>query len=70
MTKGTKMTTKHTTESGITYSIKTYTVGQSFGTAAEVRRGGFVARTEVFPRGNTASAIEAGKRLAEKHAAR
>lgn len=63
------MKTKHTTEAG-TYSIKTYTVGHSFGTAAEVRRGGFVARTDVFPLGNTASAIEAGKRLAEKHAAR
>ena len=63
------MTTKHTTKSG-TYSIKTYTVCHSFGTAAEVRRGGFVARTEVFPLGNVKSAVEAARKLAEKHAAR
>ena len=64
------MTTKHTAPNGNTYSVKTYTVGSNFGTAAEIRRGRFVARTDVFPLGCVKSAIDAGRKLADKHAAK
>ena len=64
------MKTKHTAPNGKTYAIVTYTVGQSFGTAAEVRRGGFVARTDVFPLHFDASAVNSAAQLADKHSAR
>lgn len=64
------MKTKHTAPNGKTYTIVTYTVGHSFGTAAEVRRGGFVARTDVFPLHFDQSAVSAGIDIADKHAAR
>jgi hypothetical protein len=52
------------------YSIRTYTVGQSFGTEAIVRRGGWSATTNTVPLGFDDAAVRAAIALADRHAAR
>lgn len=62
------MDNKHltATKDGRVVTIRTYTVGQNFGTAAKLvaRNGRVIGRTFTYPLGFDACAIEAARRLA------
>jgi len=60
------MKAKHTTASGKSYTIRTYTIGMNYGTGATVRRGGWSASVEA-PYGMQGAAIERAARLADRH---
>ena len=53
---------------GKEYTIRTITVGQNFGTAAQVvaRNGRVMATTEAFPLGFHSAAIKAGVQMANR----